>query len=63
MFDPINNRFAQQAIIERIIQLQDKWKEKYPNLYFKTENLSFTDLVNFNASFINEIEFLNMEGK
>ncbi|MGH2566386.1 MAG: hypothetical protein ACRDE5_17845, partial [Ginsengibacter sp.] len=63
LHDPANNKFAQQTIIERIKQIQDKWKEKYPNMYFKTDNLSFTDLISFNLSFTNEIEFLNMEGK
>lgn len=62
-YDPVNKRFAQQAIVERIKQTQDRWKEKYPNMYFRTENLSFTDLISFSLSFTNEIEFLNMEGK
>ena len=62
-YDSVNKRFAQQAIVERIKQTQDKWKGKYPNMYFRTENLSFTDLISFNLSFTNEIEFLNMEGK
>jgi len=30
---------------------------------FKTENLRFDNLVNFNYSFTNEMEFLNMEPK
>lgn len=63
LYDPVNNRFAQLAIIERIKQIQETWKEKYPGMYFRTENLSFTDLISFNLSFTNEIEFLNMEGK
>lgn len=63
LYDAGNNRFAQQIIIEKINQIQNKWKEKYPNMYFRTENVSFADLISFNLSFTNEIEFLNMEGK
>lgn len=63
LYDPVHNRFAQSIIIERIIQIQAKWKEKYPNMNFRTESLSFADLLGFNLSFTNEIEFLNMEGK
>lgn len=63
LYDPVHNRFAQSIIIERILQIQAKWKEKYPNMNFRTESLSFADLLGFNLSFTNEIEFLNMEGK
>src|SRR5574338_208552 len=63
LYEPGSNRFAQLTIVERIKQIQEKWKEKYPNMYFRTENLSFADLISFNLSFTNEIEFLNMEGK
>lgn len=63
LYDADNNRFAQQTIIEKINKTQEKWREKYPNMYFKTENLSFANLISFNLSFTNEIEYLNMEGK
>jgi hypothetical protein len=62
-YDSANKRFAQQLIVEKIKQTQDRWKDKYPNMYFRTENLSFADPVSFNLSFTNEIEFLNMEAK
>lgn len=62
LYDSQNNSFAKEVIIDRIHQLQAKWKDKYPNMNFRTELLSFTDLANFNLSFTNEIEFLNMEG-
>lgn len=63
LYDPVTNRFDQKAIIERIERLQEKWKEKYPDMNFRTENLSFTDRIGFNLSFTNEVEFLNMERK
>jgi hypothetical protein len=62
-FDPAKNQFNSQGIIERIILIQNKWKGKYPNLDFKTQNLRFDNLVNFDQTFTTEIEFLNMEVK
>ena len=51
------------AITEKIKQVQDKWKNKFPNLAFKFENLRYDSLLNFNLSFTNELQFLNMENK
>jgi hypothetical protein len=63
LYDPTGQRFAQGMIIERIKQVQEKWKTKYPYMNFRTENLNFANLVNFDLSFTNELELLNMEGK
>jgi hypothetical protein len=57
------NQFQQQAIMDRIFAIQHKWKDKYPLMDFKTQNLRFDTLVNFNLTFTNEMEFLNMEPK
>ena len=62
-YDVNKNEFASKGIIEKIKSIQEKWKDKYPLLDFKTENLRFDNLVNFNYSFTNEMEFLNMESK
>ncbi len=62
-YDPKNNEFASPGIIERIKAIQEKWKDKYPNMDFKTANLRFDNLVNFDLSFTNEMEVLNMEAK
>lgn len=62
-FDPQKNQFANDGIIDRIKEIQTKWKDKYPNMDFKTQNLRFDSLVNFNLTFTNEMEFLNMEPK
>lgn len=62
-YDAKKNEFVSKGIIEKIKSIQEKWKEKYPLLDFKTQNLRFDNLVNFNYSFTNEIEFLNMEAK
>ena len=62
-YDPAKNKFESEEIIEKIKTIQGKWKEKYPLLEFKTQNLRFDNLVNFDFTFTNEIEFLNTEPK
>lgn len=61
--DPAQNLFRAEAIMNRVLEIQSRWKEKYPQMDFKVENLRFDSLVNFNLSFTNEMEFLNMEPK
>lgn len=60
-YNPAKNQFSTNMIIGEIKEIQNKWKEKYPLMDFKTGNLRFDNLVNFNFSFTNEMEFLNME--
>jgi hypothetical protein len=60
-YDPFKNTFDSEKIIEQAKAIQDKWKGKYPNADFKVQNLRFDTLVNFNHTFITELEFLNME--
>ncbi len=62
-YDPAKNMFNQVDIVEKIKMIQDKWKEKFPLMEFKTQNLRFDSLFLFNYSFTNEIEFLNIEPK
>jgi len=62
-YDPVKNEFNTQAIINRIQEIQDKWKTKYPNFNFRTDQLRFDNLVNFDLSFVVEIQGLNMDAK
>ena len=62
-YDAEKNKFEVQDIINKIMNIQGRWKEKYPNMDFKTQNLRFDSRVNFDLSFTNEMEFLNMEPK
>ena len=57
------NEFDREAILTKIKFVQEKWKNKYPHLDFKTDKLRFDSLVNFNYTFTTEIEFLNLELK
>lgn len=62
-FDPADGTFDSDAISGQIIAIQQRWKEKYPLLDFKTANLRYDSLVNFCHSFTNELEFINLDPK
>jgi hypothetical protein len=62
-YDASKNRFDTEAITDEIRRIQVRWKDKYPNMDFKTQNLRFDNLVSFDLTFTNEVEFLNMEPK
>jgi hypothetical protein len=59
--DTARSTINQEAITSKIKEIQEKWKGKYPNADFKTQNLRFDNLVNFSQTFTTELEFLNME--
>jgi hypothetical protein len=58
--DPAN-RFDPETIRQRIEEIVDAWKPKYPKLVFRMESLKFNNLVTFNSSFTTEITFLNFD--
>jgi len=60
-YNPETNEHNKDAIIDRIKSICNKWKEKYPELDFKTEKLRFDSKVSFNQSFTTEVEYLNLE--
>jgi hypothetical protein len=62
-YDPDKKQFDSEEITERIKQIQDTWKTKYPHMEMKIQNLKFDNLVNFGMSFTTELEYLNMEQK
>ena len=62
-YDATKNQFNSQSIIDRIYEIQNKWKTKYPLMDFRTPNLRYDTMLNFNQTFTTEIEFLNMEPK
>ncbi len=63
LYNPQKNEFDTDTIIDTIKSIQASWKEKYPFMDFKTQNLRFDSLVNFDLTFTNEMEFLNVEPK
>lgn len=62
-YDPKKNEFARQGIVDKIKEIQTRWKEKYPLIDFKIQNLKFDNLVSFNYTFTTEIELLNTDPK
>ncbi len=62
-YDAVKNKFDSTKIVDKIKSIQQFWKDKYPFMDFKTQNLRFDSLVNFDLTFTNEMEFLNMEPK
>lgn len=63
LYDPASGKFSSDRIIEKINAIQNNWRRKYPGLEFKTVNLRFDSLINFNYSFTTEIENLNFDNK
>lgn len=55
--------FDNEAILRRVQEVEERWKEKYPEMKLKTEKLKFDNMVAFNQSFTTEIEYLNLETK
>lgn len=62
-YNATNKEYNKEAIIQTIKAIETKWKEKYPDLDFKTDKLRFETNVAFNQSFTTEIEYLNLETK
>jgi hypothetical protein len=62
-YDPEKKQFEPEEIVARIKEIQSAWKEKYPLMDFKTQNLKFDNLVNFNYTYTTEMEFLNTDPK
>jgi hypothetical protein len=62
-YNTTTNEFAKQGIIDKIKEIQTKWKDKFPLMDFKTQQLKFDNLVNFDLSFTAEMELLNTEPK
>jgi len=60
-YDAQTREFDTDMITDRIRQIIDEWKTKYPNLRMKYENIKYDSLVNFNVSFTGEIEHLNLD--
>jgi hypothetical protein len=55
--------FQKERIDLLIKQIIDTWKNKYPQIHFKTENLKYDSLLSFTHTFTSEVEFVNTEAR
>lgn len=63
LYNSQTQRFNSELIVQKITSIIDSWREKYPQMNFKTENLKYDSLLSFTLSFTAEIEFVNIEIK
>jgi hypothetical protein len=63
LYNSQTKKFNNELIVQQINAIIDTWREKYPKLNFKPENLKYDSLLSFTLSFTAEIEFINIETK
>ncbi len=63
LYNSKTQQFNSELIGQEITGIMDAWREKYPQINFKTENLKYDSLLSFTLSFTAEIEFVNTEVK
>jgi hypothetical protein len=61
--DPQTNQPNPVAISDRIKTIQADWREKFPHLDLRIQQLRFDSIPNFALTFTNELELLNTESK
>ena len=60
-FNRETKEYNKEAIFQKIEEIERKWKDKYPELKFRTDKLKFENPFSFNQSYTSEIESLNLE--
>ena len=55
--------FNTEAITAAIEVVQNKWKDKYPELKLNLDKIKWDSMVSFNQTFTTELEYLNLETK
>jgi hypothetical protein len=60
-FDRASGVYNKEAIMQKIEEIESRWKEKYPEFKMKTDRIKFDNPVAFNQSYTSEIESLNLE--
>jgi hypothetical protein len=53
--------YNKEGIFQKIEEIENRWREKYPEFKFKTDKLRFENPFSFNQSYTAEIESLNLE--
>lgn len=57
----INGIIQKEKVYQEIQRIMDEFRDKYQSLAFNTDNLNYNSLVEFNLSYLKEIESLNFE--
>lgn len=60
-YDAAANKFDIDEIKERVDEIMEEWKPKYPKMEFRTNALLFGDQLQFNISFTTEITQMNFD--
>lgn len=63
LYNSETGEFNVSTIEQQVETIINSWKEKYPQLAFKTENLKYDSLLSFTHSFTAEVEFVNTEAR
>jgi hypothetical protein len=63
LYNNNTQQFNKGLIEEKIHNVVNQWKEKFPAIYFKTETLKYDSMLSFTHSFTSETEFVNTESK
>ena len=61
--NPSTMEFNLDLIGDRVRIIQSTWREKFPMMNFQVNQLKTDSLLNFNHSFVLQIEALNLEAK
>ncbi len=63
LYNSSTQQFNKELIVQKIQAVMNQWREKYPMINFKTDNLKYDSLLAFTHSFTSETEFVNTESK
>ena len=60
-YDPVENKFNKEAIEDRIDEIENIWRPKYPGMKMNKDNIRYNSLLQFDLSFTKELEELDMD--
>lgn len=63
LYNNKTQQFNSELIEQKVALIMEAWREKYPQINFKTKSLKYDSLLSFTLSFTAEIEFVNTEVK
>jgi hypothetical protein len=61
LYDRARNEFNKGAVEEEVEEIITRWAPKHPLLSWKKQNIRYDSLLNFNHSFVTEVQGLNLD--